>query len=93
VKQAFPCWGRRVWRGIQLLKEMRLLLIQSRAGAVAGSGFVLLIDCFYYNDRFIQSEVAGQIKAAAAVAGAKWCAENVPHHADNEWSSVCILTG
>lgn len=49
---------------------------------IAGSAFVVLIDDFHYMDRSIQSEVARQIKAAAA-AGVKICTASVPHRADD----------
>ncbi len=49
---------------------------------VAGTSFVVLIDDFHYIDRSIQSEVAREIKAAAA-AGVKICTASVPHRADD----------
>lgn len=49
---------------------------------IAGTAFVVLIDDFHYMDRSIQSDVARQIKAAAA-AGVNVCTASVPHRADD----------
>lgn len=49
---------------------------------IGGSSFVLLIDDFHYMDRSIQTDVARQIKAAAAK-GVKVCTASVPHRSDD----------